>query len=395
MTQTTKGFRDGTDRLVPPAQTLATVRPHLAAMGITRIANVTGLDVIGVPVVMACRPNSRGLSVSQGKGLTLDAARASAVMETIESFHAEQITRPLVLGAADELRTTHRLIDAGALGTVAAAHPFRSHAPLLWIEGVDLGTQEPTWVPFDAVHADFTTSTRMARRMFDVTTNGLASGNHYLEAVSHGLCELIERDATARWAQLSPTEQDATRLMLDTVDDPACRRVFDLITTAGARVAVWELTSAAGLPVFRCDLAEDPDRALRPIYTATGYGCHPRREIALLRAVTEAAQSRLSYIAGSRDDMFRREYERVSEVTAVTATWRFVVEGAGVRDFTAAPTFQLGSFAEDVALAREALAAIGAGPVVVVDLSQPRFEIPVVRVIVPGMRFHLRATAAG
>jgi len=55
-------------------------------MGITRVANVTGLDHVGIPVVMACRPNARGLAVSQGKGLTLDAAKASAVMESIIFF---------------------------------------------------------------------------------------------------------------------------------------------------------------------------------------------------------------------------------------------------------------------------------------------------------------------
>jgi ribosomal protein S12 methylthiotransferase accessory factor YcaO len=27
-------------------------------MGITRVANVTGLDSVGIPVVMVCRPNS-------------------------------------------------------------------------------------------------------------------------------------------------------------------------------------------------------------------------------------------------------------------------------------------------------------------------------------------------
>ncbi len=65
-----KGFRDGTHRLIAPAETVARVRRLMPVMGITRIANVTGLDCIGIPVVMVCRPNSRSLSVSQGKGWT-------------------------------------------------------------------------------------------------------------------------------------------------------------------------------------------------------------------------------------------------------------------------------------------------------------------------------------
>lgn len=73
------------NRSVPPAETVARVRRFMPAFGITRIANVTGLDTIGIPVVMVCRPNSRSISVSQGKGPDLDAARASGLMESVES----------------------------------------------------------------------------------------------------------------------------------------------------------------------------------------------------------------------------------------------------------------------------------------------------------------------
>lgn len=77
-------------RLVSAEETLARVKPLFPLFGITRVANVTGLDTIGIPVVMVNRPNSRGLAVSQGKGVTLAAAKASAVMESIESWHAER-----------------------------------------------------------------------------------------------------------------------------------------------------------------------------------------------------------------------------------------------------------------------------------------------------------------
>ncbi len=57
----------------------------LAVMGISRVTNVTGLDTVGIPLVMVCRPNSRSISVSQGKGCDLDAAKASGVMESVET----------------------------------------------------------------------------------------------------------------------------------------------------------------------------------------------------------------------------------------------------------------------------------------------------------------------
>ena len=68
-------------------------------MGITRLADVTGLDYIGIPVIMACRPNSRALSVAQGKGLDLDAARTSGFMEAAETFHGEHIDLPVPVAA--------------------------------------------------------------------------------------------------------------------------------------------------------------------------------------------------------------------------------------------------------------------------------------------------------
>ena len=94
-----KVYRRGTDRVVDPEVTLQRARSVMAVAGITRVATITGLDRIGIPVVTACRPNARSISVSQGKGITLAAAKASAVMEAIECFHAENLILPLRFGS--------------------------------------------------------------------------------------------------------------------------------------------------------------------------------------------------------------------------------------------------------------------------------------------------------
>ena len=86
-----KRFQRGTHRTADPGETLARVRPQMARMGVTRLGNITGLDRIGIPVAIAVRPNSRSVSVSQGKGLDLPQAMASALMEACEGFHAEEI----------------------------------------------------------------------------------------------------------------------------------------------------------------------------------------------------------------------------------------------------------------------------------------------------------------
>ena len=293
---TVKVYRHGTDRIIPPGETVEWVRPFLRDMGITRVANVTGLDVIGLPVVMVCPPNSRSLAVSQGKGMTLEAAKASGLMESIESYHAEHVTQPLILGSFAEMVRRRALVDAFGL-VAGASGPFLADRRQLWMEGADLIGGEAKWVPLDAVHTDFTFDAQLGQRMLDPTSNGLASGNHRLEAISHALCELIERDAIALLALQPAGRREAARLDLETVDDAGCREILDRLAAAGLAVAVWDATSDIGLAAFSCMIAENPETAISPLCAASGHGCHPRREVALSRALSEAVQSRLTGIA--------------------------------------------------------------------------------------------------
>ena len=57
--------------------------------------SITGLDWIGIPVYLAVRPNSRNVPVYLGKGLTRAQAQVSALMESLEGFHAEEIRLPV------------------------------------------------------------------------------------------------------------------------------------------------------------------------------------------------------------------------------------------------------------------------------------------------------------
>jgi YcaO-like protein with predicted kinase domain len=382
--RTLKSYRRGTDRLVTPDETLARVQPLMSAMGITRVANVTGLDVIGVPVVMCCRPNSRGLSVAQGKGLTLSAAKASAVMEAIEGYHADHIVLPLKLGSFDELQYSHHLVDASRLST-GGSGPFFKDRRLLWLEGTELFSSQPIWVPYDVVHTDFTYDARLGRGMFDPSSNGLASGNHYLEAISHGICEVIERDSMALWEILSDDFRRTTRLDLTTVNDPDCRHILERLELAHLMVGLWETTTDIGLPAFTCSIVEDSKSSLDYLHGAGGRGCHPKREIALFRALTEAIQSRLTFIVGSRDDMFRSEYDRLRDPKTIQRARMPIVEEGEDRSFGDVPTFDKASFEEDIAVELSHLESIGIGQVVVVNLTKPEFGVPVVRVLIPSL----------
>src|SRR5258708_2507007 len=183
-----KRFRRGTHRTAAPDETLARVRPHMGRMGITRLGNVTGLDRIGIPVAIAVRPNSRSISVSQGKGLCIPQAMASALMEAVEGFHGEEIATRFRTTTYRDLSAHDRVVDPASLSRTG--QPFDDRTSIPWIEGYDLLQREECWLPAEIVHTDCTIPPRPGTGYFLAGSNGLASGNHLLEAISSAICEL-------------------------------------------------------------------------------------------------------------------------------------------------------------------------------------------------------------
>lgn len=372
-----KTYLHDTHRLRDPEETLAIVQPHLRTMGITRVANLTGLDRVGLPTVMVTRPNSRSVAVSLGKGLSLSAAKASGVMEAVESWHAERIELPLRLSSYADLTASGDVIDVSRLPSVAGGRfdPFDS---ILWVQGQDLRTSRPCWVPYEMVDTDYTTSPNGGNRAFPRTTNGLASGNDVTEASCHAICELIERDATTLWHH----REASARIDPASVDDPRCLEAMQRITAAGLQLGIWNTTSDIGIASFRCAICEAGSASG---HIGIGDGCHPDRAIALLRALTEAAQTRLTYISGARDDLDPVEF------TDSAQSWRggyirdLIQNAPPSEDFQFCPTHVTGSFDQDLNLLLTQLAVVGIPQVVTVDLSRTGFGIAVVRAVIPGL----------
>ena len=176
-THASKGYLKSTHRLVPPESTFERVRPFASVMGITRIANVTGLDNIGIPVVMVCRPNSRSISVSQGKGYDLVGAKVSGLMESVESFHAERVSHPLRLCSLEDLRYSESVVDVDRLPRLSDSK-FTPFERILWVEGEDLLVGGARWVPYEMVHLDYTMPLPSGHGCFQASSNGL-SGSRF------------------------------------------------------------------------------------------------------------------------------------------------------------------------------------------------------------------------
>ena len=376
-----KRYRLGTHRTVPPEETIGRLRPLLDAFGITRVANLTGLDRTGVPVVMVCRPNARSSAVFHGKGIDIAAAKASGLMEAVETWHAEHVQLPLRFGSAAEFARTQRLVEIAGLPRTPA-HGFHEHLPLLWVEGRDLMSAEPVWLPYEIVHADGTIAGPPSSGCFAASTNGLASGNHFLEAVSHALCEVIERDATSLWHRLPPQAQDARRLDLATVRDETCRALIERLASSQLEIGVWEITTDVGVPAFQCAAV---DRTGEIRHVGHGAGCHPVSEVALLRALTEAVQVRTTYIVGSREDLRHDDYDHATLERRLRRAEALLRPVERTRDFGTAGRFVFDDFEAEVSWLVERLRAAGLKEAVVVDLTRPEFGISVVRAVVPGL----------
>jgi YcaO-like protein with predicted kinase domain len=382
--RSSKGYRNGTHRLVAPEQTLLRIEPLMRSMGITRVANITGLDVIGIPVVAVTRPNSRSIAVAQGKGLDLTAAKVSGLMESIENYHAEHIRAPLVLATWQEMRERGVCLKLEAVPRVAGS-ALNRNSRMLWIEGHEIFQSAPVWVPFELVHTNYTLPLPSCSGAFMMSDSGVASGNDPLEATSHAICELVERDAMTLFQFADESTKAACRVALDSVDDADCRSVLELYERADVQVAVWDVTSDVGIPSFACTILDREAGQWRALGPASGSGAHPCREIALLRALTEAAQVRLTVIAGSRDDISMATYRRGQDRAALADAAAALADTGAGRPFQDVPTHAGETLNDDVSWELSRLRAVGIEQVAVIDLSLPELGVSVVRVVIPGL----------
>jgi ribosomal protein S12 methylthiotransferase accessory factor len=337
--------------------------PRAKRAGITRIAELTGLDTLGIPVFAAIRPMGTSLSTQQGKGVTAEAARVSALMEALETWSAENITLPRVRGSYRELAKKRHVVDVRKLPR--AVKKLDLDARWEWIEG-RVGGMKPILVPLQAVTLD---TTFEDPPVFDISSNGLGAGNNLHEAIWQGLLEVIERHAEAAWRRSGSDR----RIVLDTITDPVCQDLIARITNAGPRIFLWHLDAPFDACVIGCGIMEHPDEpAWRALGMYQGFGASIDPAHAIQRAIVEAAQTRLTYIAGARDDFFPFDYERATDPEILGEVW----------DRLAAPCEEPVVF-DDLPRAEHGALTLEAA-CLWVNLTHPELKVPCVKVIIPG-----------
>lgn len=378
---TPKGLRADAQRAFSPEETLNRVRGRFGAIGLTRLADITGLDAIGIPVILSVRPQAGYLSVDGGKGFTTAAALASAAMECFER-HAGENT-PLT-------RFTSSYADLPAQARIALADLplsrnslFSERLPESWVMAEDLRGGPATAVPAVMIALERHRHRRSSPLPFHFSSNGLNSGNTASEALIGGLYEVIERDATTctkfSWRNGAPMR----RVDLATATSPDIEHLVGLARAAGVEVAAFDCTVDTGVPTFNVYLCDVGNPAIG-LYN--GYGTHLDPEVALIRAICEAAQGRLVFIAGSRDDSFghhRRFHATFEEANAS------MLDLPATVDLHAFPDESGDTFEADGRTLLGKLEAIGVDRVLAVDVTHPDIGVNVFRVVVPGLEGYM------
>lgn len=355
--------------MIPVAETLERVLPLLPKIGVTRLANITGLERIGLPVVLAIRPNALSLSVDGGKGVTLDAARASAAMESFERHAAECMSLPEERRAYTQL-PAKRTIPVARL-PLAIPRLFRPDWPEAWIWAEDPWRGVSVAVPAVCVGLDRRPEPWTA---FTRGSNGLAAGNTIEEATAQALHEVIERDAEACWeVSAAETGQRPPRIDPDTIRDEQAGRCVEMLRRADLIPVILHLTNDLSVPAFKVYLLDVTQGIL-----SRGAGAHLDPRVALLRALTEAAQALTVRAAGSRDDMAPWSGRETPDVFAT-------LRGLPMCPWPDLADESSGDAAEDTSTLVLRLDAAGLDQVAVCDLTESSAGVPVVRVIVPGL----------
>ncbi len=279
-------------RSLAPETTLLNAKQWAATAGITEVTDITDLDVLGVPVYASVRPQARGDTFTFGKGLCRVDAEVGAYMEALEFFFAEPGIGSVSThwGSAREVAGQERANDAILDFVPLLQREIDLDGPLLLASAQDLERGDECAIPAELIYYP---ASDVGQSLFGSSTNGLASGNSVLEACIQALLELIERDIWSfEFVRCASKLVEAASLPRDVRD------IIERAERNGLQFKVRSVPNEYGMPFFAA-FVFDTNNPSRKTFNG-GWACDLERDRALVRAVTEAAQSRVAFIHGGR-----------------------------------------------------------------------------------------------
>jgi len=279
-------------RSLAPEVTLLYARQLASAAGISEVRDITDLDILRVPVYVSVRPHARGESYTFGKGLHRVDAEVGAYMEALEFFFAEPGKGRVSTrwGSVRDVAGQEHADDAILDFVPLLQREIDLDGSLLLASVRDLGSGDECAIPAELI---FYPAPDVGQSLFGSSTNGLASGNSVLEATIQALLELIERDIWSfEFVRRASKLVEAASLPDDV------REIVERAERNGLQLKVRFIPNDYGMPFFAA-FVFDLNNPSRNTFNG-GWACDLDRDRALVRAVTEAAQSRVAFIHGGR-----------------------------------------------------------------------------------------------
>ncbi len=368
-------------RTVPPEETLKRVIPLLKEAGLGSPENITDRDNIGIPVFSVDRQNT-ALGVPKyynGKGVTVEQAEASAVMESIERYSAEmRDTDEIVYGTYEQACDVMMTVNPVDLILPLRILDHYNGQQIAWIEGFEMFRGCPIWVPACAVYYPYYPDDDL--QLFRFHTNGIASGNTMEEAILHALFEDIERDA---WSIAEFRDRTNADIVVDD-EESVPAKLIERFAEQGVEIHLKDLTSDIGIPTIGA--SADDTVTKDPELLTIGVGTHLNPETAAIRAITEVAQSRTTHKHGMK---INAQLQKVSQdmgyekVKKVNHMW--FGENQRKINLSEIPDNSTPYVLDDIEVVLGNLMGSGFDSVVAVDLTRPELGVPTVRMIVPGL----------
>lgn len=377
----------GTHRIIPPSKTIENNEEKCKIAGITRITEITHLDRIGLPVFSAIRPTSQegAISIYGGKGISIEHAKASAMMEGFERYSAEKQNENLVTGTISEISSKGNIIDIESLNLPKDFKKENINSlNLEWNICHDLISDEDYYVPSNAIYHPYDLDDNTCQKLFKSNTNGLASGNSLEEAILHGMFEVIERDA---WSIFELTHKNSSQIDLDSIESDVVNEALSKFSENEINIKLMDLTADINIPTVA---ASADDTLLKDAGLLTlGIGTHLDPEVAILRALTEVAQSRATQIHGAREDTVRADFARTAGYERMKRINKHYFEEEDekicLNDIVNRST---DSITKDIDIVLDELKANEIEHVLYYDLTRPELNVNVVRVIIPTMELY-------
>ncbi len=370
------------DKIIDPRETVRRFREKLAHIKLDILDHTQRIDNgrLDIPVYFSvCGQDARiiiGNKKQMGKGASPEQAEASAVMELAERFSFFSFCKDpanFTIGTHREMGTEALPFSAIALSVhdessdLDAAQKVFETIPMRWTRSWNLATECEVRVPFDWFYAinEF---------------NGPSAGNCVEEALSQGLCEIVERHVSSL---VSRTRLAVPAIHPASATDQMAREMLNKYERNGIRLFLQDFTLDMGIPSVGA-LAYDPTTfpdSSEIVWTA---GTTPSPEKALSRALTEVAQlagdfnSNANYVASGLP-----KYTQLAQA-------EYIMQPSRTVDLQTLPDLSHDNIRIEVQNLVAALHRRGLEPLVI-DTMHPDLGIPAFYTIIPGTHFRERA----